>query len=480
MDIVSTLLSGIWEIIATWYWIALPFLAVPIFLKAWLWWHQERWESKQNYVLLELVPPKESVLPLQAMENVLSSLYSIHTSLYGFKNLFKRWFEGTKPSYLSLEIVSIGDIPHMLIRCLEDHVEAVETALYSQYPELEIVRVKDYVKQVPLTAPNSQWDLYGMDLVLKKPSPIPIKTHSLFFEQKPESVKEEKRIDPITTLLEGISKLKEGENLWVQIRIEPASNSETGFVTEGKKLINKLIHRDEKSKSSNSTLGRVAKDFGDVASNLPTAALQPPVFGKAADANKKDSFIPPEMKLTAREKFVVTAIEEKISKAAFKTNIRSLYIAHKDVFTKTHRSLAEQFFLEFQAEDLNGFAKIKKTRTKTYFYHIFQKRFDYLKKKQLFRRYILRATPFWPKEGGTFILNSEELATIFHIPLRVGKVGTFLPRTESRKGEPPSQLFTRGEPATLEAEEQPESESQPPAQPGESTKGQPPSELPTL
>lgn len=484
LGIVGTTFGIFWQVISVWYWVLLPFVFIPLFLKAWLWWHQERWEKNQNYVLLELVPPRESMLPLQAMEDVISSLSSIHTSLRGFKNIKKRWFEGKKQSYVTLEIVSIGDMPHMLIRCLENQVDIVETALYSQYPELEIVRVKDYVKQVPLTAPNSQWDLYGFDLTLKKPDPYPIKTHSLFIEKKPESIKEEKRIDPLTTLLEGISKLKEGEHLWVQIRIEPTDNSESGFVTRGKTLVNKLIHREEKSKvsSSGSAVSQVGGDFRDIASNLPTAMVMPPAFGEPTKDAKSSTFLPPEMKLTTREKFVVNAIEEKISKTVFKTNIRSLYIARRDVFQEGHRSLAEQFFLGFHVEDLNSFAKIKKTRTKVYFYHIFTKRFDFLKKKQFLRRYMLRATPFYPKEGGTFILNSEELATIFHIPIRVGSVGTFLPRTESRKSEPPAALFAHGDPVTLEAESvqnQAGSEA-PQPDPTASRKSVPPSELPTV
>jgi len=40
----------------------------------------------------------------------------------------------------------------------------------------------------------------------------------------------------------------------------------------------------------------------------------------------------------------------------------------------------------------------------------------YLRQRKLFRNYINRLGPFFPNDGGTFILNTEEIASLFHFP----------------------------------------------------------------
>ena len=40
--------------------------------------------------------------------------------------------------------------------------QLIESNIYSQYPEVEIVQVEDYTKNVPVDIPNRDWDLFGM------------------------------------------------------------------------------------------------------------------------------------------------------------------------------------------------------------------------------------------------------------------------------------------------------------------------------
>ena len=39
----------------------------------------------------------------------------------------------------------------------------LKSALYGHYPDIEIREVPDYVKLVPPTVPNDEWDMYGED-----------------------------------------------------------------------------------------------------------------------------------------------------------------------------------------------------------------------------------------------------------------------------------------------------------------------------
>jgi hypothetical protein len=62
--------------------------------------------------------------------------------------------------------------------------------------------------------------------------------------------------------------------------------------------------------------------------------------------------------------------------------------------------------------------------------------------RKLFRHYTRRFTPYFPKAGGTFMLNSEELATLFHLPGKTVVTTPSIYRVEAKKGGVPSELPT--------------------------------------
>jgi hypothetical protein len=148
--------------------------------------------------------------------------------------------------------------------------------------------------------------------------------------------------------------------------------------------------------------------------------------------------IPPEMKLTPREREIVQEVENKIGKNVFQTNMRCLYFGEKRIYEAARKSLGEEFFSSFSRPDLNTIKK--DSRTKTRIWHFFIKRRLLIRKHRIFRRYIMRETMLYPDPGGTYIMNTEELATIFHPPIEANKVGTMLTQVHSKKGEAPVNL----------------------------------------
>jgi hypothetical protein len=54
----------------------------------------------------------------------------------------------------------------------------------------------------------------------------------------------------------------------------------------------------------------------------------------------------------------------------------------------------------------------------------------------MFKNYVEREDV----EGSRFLLNIEELATMFHFPSVEAVPGTILPRVETKKGSPPMEL----------------------------------------
>ena len=403
----------------------MPFILVKPFLFIYLWWKNEVWLSKIKFIVLEIKPPKEVLRPIKAMETVFNGLWHF----YDPPNPREKWFEGKMQLGFSLELVSLGGEPHFFVRIPEASRNLLESVLYSQYPDLEITQVDDYTKYVPQDMPNKDWEFWGCDYEELKSDVYPIKTYSSFFEEKPEVAKEEKRIDPISNLLEGMAKFKPGEQLWVQILAEPVlAGVESDYVERGKKEVDKLVKRPKPPVQQSI--------FQQAASILISG--EPP--GQAEE--KKEELIPPEMKLTPGEREIVAAIEQKTGKYAFKCNIRFIFLGKRDVYFGPNKAIPMGFFDLFGTTNLNALKPMKKTITKvhTIWLWFLDARRAYIRKRSLLRNYIKRVSPFFPAPGGTFILNIEEMASIFHFPGRAVTAAPSFGRTEVKKGEAPPGL----------------------------------------
>jgi len=409
------------KILEDWWW--LPALLVFFYyLKMlYLYFIQERWDAKRPNILLEIKLPKEVERPIKAMENIFANLWAI----YDPPNWKEKWIEGQFLLSFSFEIAGIGGVPHFYIRTRKMFKNVVESAIYSQYSDAEITEAEDYTKKVPQDIPNKEWDLFGTSFKLEKSDVYPIRTYTKFFEEKPE-IKEEKRIDPLSSLLDGIATLKPEEQLWVQIITKPITIGEDGekkLVEEGKKIVDELAKRPKKTEPK-----PILREAAEV------LILGPPKEEK----KKEEIFVGPEILLTPGEKEVLKGIEEKISKYAYDCTIRWIYLGKRDVFLKAMARIPFGFFTSFNTVNLNALRVDSNTLTKvTYF---FKKRRVYLKARRLFRYYQLRLPPYFPLGGGTFVLNNEELATIYHLPGRVVAPAPTIPRVEAKKGEPPPTL----------------------------------------
>jgi hypothetical protein len=404
-------------ILGNWWWAFLPFFVFPLFRSAWLLKRREEWEKKQKYKFLEIVVPNEVEKPLFSMEQVFSNIWPIYTNLDGRMNWKKKYWYGQRQDHLTIEIVGNGIAPRFFLRVHEDQVDTIEAAFFAQYPELEFRETDDsFMQEVSWNLPDHKWDMYGFDEVLERPDFYPIKTYNQFFEMKPDNVKEEKRMDPINTLIEGLRKLNPQERAWVQLRLEPIAENDGNYLRRGKALVNKLVHR---------------KDI----KGLSIVSL---LWGQRNSSREERELIPPEMKLTPGEREEVELVEDKIGKNSYKVNIRCILFGQKNIFKPSRKALLEEYFSSFSAPDLNIFKKFSKTKTKIQYFFI--KRRTFFRKRQIFSRYLLRETPLYPRKGGTYILNIEELATIFHPPISSAKSAVFLQRVSAKKGDSPDNL----------------------------------------
>ncbi len=386
-----------------------------------IWWRQERYDATVKRIVLEIKIPKEVLRPIKAMEQAFAGFHAIH-DVFTWREV---WVEGQFILRIALEIVSIGGEIHFYIRVPQQFRGIIESNIYAQYPEAEISEVPDYAKNVPQDIPNKEWDLWGTDEINSKPDPYPLKTYPKF--ELETLTKEEKRIDPLAGLLEGLATLGPGEQMWVQIVAKPI-REEKDWINQGLAIRDKLVRRPEKPKQK-PMIQEAAEIL--ILGEIPGAA---PVAEKEV--------IPPEMKLTPGEREIVSAIEEKIGKFGFDCNIRFIYLGKRDVFFRPRARTPFGFFKDISSENLGGLKPDKRTLTKVKSvpFWFLDKRRVYLRKRRLFKRYVKRVAPFWPRTGGTFVLNTEELATLFHFPGRMAAPAPSMPRIEAKKGEAPPGL----------------------------------------
>ena len=430
--VLTPFLQIMWRIVKDWWWLPIPFLLIKPFSYLWLWWLGDRWLKKEvRMILLEIKPPKEVLTPIKAMETVFAGLWH----LYEPPSPREKWLDGKQQLSMSLEIASLGGQPHFYVRIPDAVRDRVESNIYSQYPDIEIQEVEDYTKFVPRDIPNKKWNMWGCDYVMLKDDVYPIRTYSQFFEENPETSKEEKRIDPMSMLLEGMAKFKPKEQLWVQIVITPVlPGVESDYEKRGRALADKLLNRPGPKPAGKPIIQEAIEVFVGSLMNK----------GPAEEKEKAEELIPAEMKLSPGERDVVAAIERKISKAAFKCNIRFIHLGEKEDYFGGKKTIPMSFFDQFTTINLNGLKPWSDTITKKYtvWFWFLDARRTYIRKRNMFRNYVNRFSPLFPRDSGKsrFILNTEELASLFHFPGRMATGAPSMSRVEAKRGEAPADL----------------------------------------
>lgn len=403
-------ISLIKDLIMQFWWTITPVVLFLILLYLWMYYIQLHYEANKSWVLLEIKLPREVLKTPKAMEQVFAALHGVRSEL----NLIEKYIDGETQERFSFEIVGINGATHFYIRTNSKFRNLLEAQIYAQYPEAEINEVGEYTSAIPPDIPNKEYDIWGTELILVKQDAYPIKTYVQF-----EDPKEEKRIDPLSSCTELLSKLEQGAQIWIQFIVSPASFD---WHKEGEALVSKILGKKEvKPKGM----------FGDIGETMkPLFSLKidasPPQVQRSEPASKM-------MYLSPGERETVEAIEKNISKFGFSATIRILYIARHEVFTKANVAGILGTFRQFGASHLNSF-KPNSNKTPSVDY-LFKKTRNFARKRSLFRNYKIRKLDLHP-----FILNTEELATIYHFPGKMVAPAPFMQRVEAKKGEPPSGL----------------------------------------
>ena len=423
-----------------WWWIFAPLFLSMELRTLYLWWIGWDFEyAKIKWVILEIIPPREILVPLKAMEDIYVGMYGPLVDNARFRELWCEGELGETPYWMSWEIVGIEGAVHFYARVMSQHRTMLESLLYSHYPELEIQEVPDYTKNVPQNIPNEDWDMYGEEFIYQDSQVYPIKTYEKFFEPQGEKISaEEKRIDPVNSLMEAMSRLGPGEQYWTQLIIASAGSADNypDFQKEAEGIISKITKRPVKTEKT------LWSDLMDTAYNI---VIGPKKEGSGEKATYKwlESKVSEEgereLLMTPGERATVMEIEDKLKKPIFRSTLRGLYIAKRENSRSSNGKLLRSYTSHFNTANtvlrFDG-----DTRTKVH--NVFRKRRVFLRARRILRNAVLRFPGYFPDRirGGVFF-STEELATLFHFPFKITSLAfPTVERVEHRKGGPPPNL----------------------------------------
>ena len=413
--------SAMLLLIANGGWIAILITCIWGGWIAWVEYKQEKFNAAQEEILLAIDIPKGNEQSPKAVEHIFSHLFGI----YKGGTLKDKYLYGYNQWAISLEIVSIEGYIQFLIHTPLRFRDLVEAAIYAQYPEAEITEVEDYVNLIPkpLEFPHREWDLFGSEFALQQNELYPIKTYPMFEHSLSQTF-----MDPMASMLESMSRMGPGEHLWLQIIIAPENSV---WKKRSEALVNRLIGK--KSSNGKSDWMYFPREVSRGLSESITASIIPP--SEMAGANQRPEREWPSMMqhLSPSEKEIVEGVGMKMNKLGFKSKMRFIYAAKKEVF---HRPKGvdsiKGALMQFSTQNLNGFILDTKTRTKINYF--FKKTRTLWRKHRILRNYRKRSL----KRGRRkYILNTEELASIWHFPISEVVQVPSVQTVSAKKGQAP-------------------------------------------
>ncbi len=331
---------------------------------------------------------KEDEDEKKSLSDIISDVEGFYANLGGLKphGGFKAWLFGRYDSWSFEIVLGFDGLISFYMAVPEYLVEFIRQQLFSKYPYCQIEETKDY------NSFNAKGFVAGGYLKLMKHNMFPILTY-----------KQMNNADPLMPIISVLSKIPSGQTASIQLVMRSARKS---WRKKGVKVASEM-HQGKNLKQA------LAKVEGGV---LPKA------FSLLATQSGSDK-PKADYRLTPLEEQMAKFIEEKASKAGLDVNIRIITFAPLENNAKDNlRQIIDAFSQYSSYQFANGFKGVVKPENKKLVHDFIYRNFD---------------------EKSGMVLNTEELASIWHLPLP----NTEVPRIEwlsSRKLPPPLNMPSEG------------------------------------
>ena len=300
---------------------------------------------------------------IATIENLYSTLGGLKAQR-GLKGLLK-----ARDDHFSFEIVSHNGQIYFYIGVPNNNIHFFQERIQAVYPNAEIEIVEDY----NIFSPEDT--IVGARMVLKEGFIFPLKTYK------------DIEIDPLDSLTNSLTKLSKKDGAVIQIvarsshrRWHTKSSLFTRTVSKGKSIL-----YAKKISGMRGLPGMFSVWFGGLGQFFQTV--------KKDDPLKKEH---ENIQLSQMEQEMIKGVEEKNSKAGLDVNIRIIVSSHNEGFARTYLDNIINSFSQYNLYQYgNSFKTVKSSQ-------------DFLINDFIYRNF---------NEKYKLILNTEELASLYHMPL---------------------------------------------------------------
>lgn len=359
-------------------------------------------QKTSSWVMLKVSIPKErhaeeneQRMDFREMASVIEPFFAGLEALFDTK--IQKKISGQ--DHISLEIISKGGLVFFYIGTPSLYKESIEKNILAQYPDAIIEEDKERGYSI---FKDTKGEIAAGNLRLLKKFFFPVKTYRYL------------EYDPLNGIVNALSKLGENCNVGIQILIRPTDNTWRFAIDKTAKNIQSGKSASYYQMNSRQRAGEnFFKFLGDVGK---TAA------GKSLEEEEKEKMSQNQLRLNPIQEQQLKLLAEKGSKTGFDTQVRIISVAPTKEQAVEKLKIVYSAFAQFFAPDHNGF-KLKKAK----------------KQRETVANYIYRIYGREPR----MLLNTEELASIYHLPNRYMDAPN-IAWVYSKKESPPPQLPSEG------------------------------------
>lgn len=331
-------------------------------------------------------PSKDGSFAALSAENMFSALHGLLRD------------DPTLQEHVSFEIASSGEGIRFYAIVPSGILKFVESQIYAQLPSAHIKVVPDYTAR--LKASGSYFEVASVTLT--KPQFFPIKSFRDF------------EIDSIASFTSTLSQVGETDEIWFQLLARPIADT---WQKEGFDYVKAM--RDGTLTGpkgpDNSFGGVVKKELLEIATNMITGLFTAP---KSKEDLRKIEVKPLTPRLSAGQELEMRSIENKLSRMGFNVQIRVLAAAATKEKVANHIRSVLASMQQFSSANLNGLTSTLEPDANL-----------------ALASYVTRTIAL----SKCLLLNTEELATIFHFPT-MNLDTPSISWVYSKSSEPPANL----------------------------------------
>ncbi|OGC70721.1 hypothetical protein A2415_03745 [candidate division WWE3 bacterium RIFOXYC1_FULL_39_7] len=307
--------------------------------------------------------------------------------------------------HFSFEIASSGKDGIRFYVALPSHtLKFIEGQIYAHYPTAQIKVVEDYAPK--FHTENKFFEF--VSVLLTRDDFFPIKSFR------------DLETDTLSSFTSAIASIGEEDEIWIQVQAKPVADV---WQKEGQAFVKAVRAGETPGQKSKNTvvsgiLTLMMKEALQIATDVFAGALT--YKARTFDEQKPGYGRVPEVRITATQELELRTIENKLSRMGYDVQMRIMSSGPTKDRVESHLRSVLATLKQFSSATLNNFTSVLESN-----------------KMEALQSYIVRR--FEPDKS--FILNTEELGTIYHLPTSNIETPN-ISWVYSRKSEPPTNLPT--------------------------------------